>query len=35
MPMGLRELFLPLLGNWTGVEQQAASPWVRRLRHER
>jgi hypothetical protein len=23
----LRELFLPLLGNWTGVEQQAASPW--------
>jgi hypothetical protein len=22
----LRELFLPLLGNWTGVEQQAASP---------
>jgi hypothetical protein len=26
--MGLRELFLPLLGNWTGVEQQAASPWA-------
>jgi hypothetical protein len=25
---GLRELFLPLLGNWTGVEQQAASPWA-------
>jgi hypothetical protein len=25
--MGLRELFLPLLGNWTGVERQAASPW--------
>jgi hypothetical protein len=25
--VGLRELFLPLLGNWTGVEQQAASPW--------
>jgi hypothetical protein len=24
--MGLRELFLPLLGNWTGLEQQAASP---------
>ena len=24
----LRELFLPLLGNWTGVEQQAASPWA-------
>lgn len=24
--MGLRELFLPVLGNWTGVEQQAASP---------
>jgi hypothetical protein len=22
----LRELFLPLLGNWTGVEQQAAAP---------
>jgi hypothetical protein len=22
----LRDLFLPLLGNWTGVEQQAASP---------
>src|SRR3954454_17456665 len=26
--MGLRELFLPLLGNWTGIEQQAASPWA-------
>ena len=26
--MGLRELFLPMLGNWTGVEQQAASPWA-------
>jgi len=26
--MGLRELFLPLLGNWTGVERQAASPWA-------
>jgi hypothetical protein len=25
--VSLRELFLPLLGNWTGVEQQAASPW--------
>jgi hypothetical protein len=25
--MGLRELFLPMLGNWTGVEQQAASAW--------
>ena len=25
--MGLRELFLPLLGNWTGVEQQEASAW--------
>jgi hypothetical protein len=24
----LRELFLPMLGNWTGVEQQAASPWA-------
>jgi hypothetical protein len=24
----LRELFLPLLGNWTGVEQQAASSWA-------
>jgi hypothetical protein len=24
--MGLRELFLPMLGNWTGVEQFAASP---------
>ena len=24
--MGLRELFLPVLGNWTGVERQAASP---------
>jgi hypothetical protein len=24
----LRELFLPILGNWTGVEQQAASPWA-------
>ena len=23
----LRELFLPMLGNWTGVEQQAASAW--------
>jgi hypothetical protein len=26
--MGMRELFLPMLGNWTGVEQQAASPWA-------
>jgi hypothetical protein len=26
--VGLRELFLPVLGNWTGVEQQAASPWA-------
>jgi hypothetical protein len=26
--MGLRELFLPVLGNWTGVEQLAASPWA-------
>jgi hypothetical protein len=26
--VGLRELFLPLLGNWTGVEQRAASPWA-------
>ena len=26
--MGLRELFWPLLGNWTGIEQQAASPWA-------
>jgi hypothetical protein len=25
--VGLRELFLPMLGNWTGVEQQAASAW--------
>jgi hypothetical protein len=25
--VGLRELFLPMLGNWTGVEYQAASPW--------
>ena len=24
--VGLREVFLPLLGNWTGVERQAASP---------
>ena len=24
--VGLRELFLPMLGNWTGIEQQAASP---------
>jgi hypothetical protein len=24
----LRELFLPLLGNWTGIEQQAASLWA-------
>jgi len=24
----LRDLFLPLLGNWTGIEQQAASPWA-------
>jgi hypothetical protein len=24
----LRELFLPLLGNWTGIERQAASPWA-------
>jgi hypothetical protein len=24
--VALRELFLPLLGNWTGIEQQAASP---------
>jgi hypothetical protein len=23
--VGLRELFLPMLGNWTGIEQQAAS----------
>jgi hypothetical protein len=27
-PVGLRELFLPILGNWTGVEEQAASPWA-------
>jgi hypothetical protein len=26
--MGLRELFLPLLGNWTGAERQAASTWA-------
>jgi hypothetical protein len=26
--MGLRELFLPLLGNWAGAERQAASPWA-------
>ena len=26
--VSLRELFLPILGNWTGVEQQAASPWA-------
>jgi hypothetical protein len=26
--MGLRELFWPLLGNWTGIEQQTASPWA-------
>jgi hypothetical protein len=25
--VALRELFLPVLGNWTGVEQQAASVW--------
>ena len=24
----LRELFLPMLGNWAGVEQQAASSWA-------
>jgi hypothetical protein len=24
--VGLRELFLPILGNWTGFEEQAASP---------
>jgi hypothetical protein len=26
--VGLRELFLPILGNWTGIEEQAASPWA-------
>ena len=26
MGVALRELFLPLLGNWTGIERQAASP---------
>lgn len=26
--MGLKELFLPLLGNWTGVEEHAEAPWV-------
>jgi hypothetical protein len=26
--MGLRELFMPLLGNWTGIEHQAASSWA-------
>src|SRR4051794_7498840 len=25
--MGLAELFAPLLGNWTGTEQQEASAW--------
>ena len=25
--VSLRELFLPVLGNWTGLEQQAASAW--------
>jgi hypothetical protein len=24
----LDQLFLPLLGNWTGIEEQAASPWA-------
>jgi hypothetical protein len=27
-PMSLRHLFHPLLGNWTGAEEQAASPWA-------
>ena len=26
--MSLRDLFWPLLGNWTGTEEQAASPWA-------
>ncbi|HEY5821126.1 MAG TPA: DUF1579 domain-containing protein, partial [Propionibacteriaceae bacterium] len=26
--VSLREAFWPLLGNWTGVEEQAASPWA-------
>ncbi len=26
--MDLRESFLPLLGTWTGLEQQEASPWA-------
>lgn len=26
--MRLRELFWPILGNWAGMEQQAASPWA-------
>ena len=25
--MGLKTSFWPLLGSWTGVEEQAASPW--------
>jgi hypothetical protein len=24
----LAQLFQPLLGNWTGIEEQAASPWA-------
>ena len=26
--MSLRDLFSTLLGNWTGTEDQAASPWA-------
>lgn len=26
--MSLRELFWPLLGSWTGTEEQAESPWA-------
>jgi hypothetical protein len=26
--VSLRDLFWPLLGNWTGTEEQAASPWA-------
>ena len=27
-PVSLSELFQPLLGNWTGAEEQTASPWA-------
>lgn len=28
MTAGVRDLFGPLLGNWAGSEEQAASPWA-------